>query len=254
MNRTARAAAVTAAAALLLAACGSSEPAETGPEQETSAEHTTDESDSWPIVEDEDGNVVENPEDEPMDDGGETPVDGSTDELGNQISVIWDDEELMFDMDALTNGEFPTSGSYYLEGTTGVKILAEVDAEGPAAMEGLRESFGAEPLSYIRFDVDNREGTEEILVLELNMYDAEGKEYTFKTFTNYSNEWLEATDYRVTEEQETLLDELGDVEGANVGQRNEQWLIGPADLPDEVAHIQAHAEVWADEFYPVPVL
>lgn len=41
---------------------------------------------------------------------------------------------------------------------------------------------------------------------------------------------------------------------ASVGQRNEQWLIGPSELPDEVSVMHTQAEGFADEFYPLPLL
>lgn len=80
MKHTLRLLAAPAAAMLLLASCGTSDeptPAEDTAAQEApqdgaepADEEQGDESDSWPTVEDEDGNVVENPEDQPMDDGG----------------------------------------------------------------------------------------------------------------------------------------------------------------------------------------
>ncbi|MGO2311653.1 MAG: hypothetical protein ACTH6A_06485 [Brachybacterium tyrofermentans] len=81
MKRTLRLLAAPAAAMLLLASCGTSD--EPAPAEDTAAQEATqadadapedeqvDDSDAWPIVEDEDGNVVEHPEDEPMDDGGD---------------------------------------------------------------------------------------------------------------------------------------------------------------------------------------
>ncbi|MCW1805269.1 DUF4352 domain-containing protein [Brachybacterium squillarum] len=63
MKRTVRLLALATAPVLLLAACGSSGADEVSPSTEAPAAEaaTTDESDSWPIVEDENGNVEENP-------------------------------------------------------------------------------------------------------------------------------------------------------------------------------------------------
>lgn len=254
MKRTVRLLAAPASALLLLSACSGAadEPAaadRTAVEESVDTEtDVEDESGSWPIVEDEEGNIVDDPEDEPMDAG-----EGATDEAGNQTSFVFGDDEYEFDMNALLNGAYPSNGTYYLEGMTGVVALAEIGAEGPAAVEGLRDSVGEEPLTYIRFDVDNRQGTEEIFMLELNMYDADGNEYTFETITSTTNRWIETADYEYTDEQSAFADEIVDFDSAAVGQRTEQWLVGPGELPDEMTIVHAIAETFTDEFYPMPV-
>lgn len=72
MKRTIRLLAMPAAVMLILAGCGNSDQQAAGEtsadEETTTAEEApvdeSDESEAWPIVEDEDGNVVDNPEDE----------------------------------------------------------------------------------------------------------------------------------------------------------------------------------------------
>lgn len=258
MKRTLRFLAAPAATLLLLASCGTSDepaPAEDTATQEApqadaepADEEQADDSDSWPIVEDEDGNVVENPEDQPMDDGG----DDTAIEEGNDTTVEFGDETLELDVQPMIDSQLPTTGRYYLEGMTGVQAIAEIGVEGPAGIEAFRESIGADPVTYIRFDVDNRGGSEEILMLELNMYDSEGQEYKFETLTSASNDWTEGIeDY--TDEQYELSQKTEEYDGAAVGQRNEQWLIGPGDLPEEVASMAGISELFIDEFYPIPV-
>ena len=241
MTRTARAAAIAAAATLLLAACvGNSGPAtETTPaaevDVEASAEETTDESDSWPIVEDEDGNVVENPEDQP-------------------VVAEFDGEEYELDLDALEDSKMPTTATYYLEGMTGVTAIAEIGADGPEQLEEMRQLVGAEPVTYIRIDVDNREGTDEISMYEWFMYDADGNEYAFQGAASQALEWDEVLDDG--SDADLAANDLAweiESESANVGQRNVQWLIGPADLPNEVAVMSAKSSQFIDEFYPMPV-
>lgn len=253
MKRTARLLAISALATLILASCSTGDTNESNPQSGATeqAEEAADESDAWPIVEDEDGNVVENPEEEdaPMDDGG----DDTAFEEGNVTSVEFGDQSYDFDMDALMAGAYPTDAAYYLEGMTGVKAIAEIGVEGPPGLEAYRASIGADPVTYIRFDVDNRQGTEEILMLELNMYDAEGQEYKFETMTSAKNDWSEdIEDY--TDEQYELSQDTEDYDGAAVGQRNEQWLVGPADFPDDVAVMHAISEAFSDEFYPMPLI
>ena len=70
MKRTVRLLAPPAAAILLLSACSAGTDESAAPADPTNVEEAagtdtdTDESDSWPIVEDENGNIVENLEDE----------------------------------------------------------------------------------------------------------------------------------------------------------------------------------------------
>lgn len=255
MKRTIRLLAAPATALLLLSAC-SGVADEAAPDDPTSVEDAgadvkVDESDSWPIVEDEDGSVVENPEDQSLDDGG----DDTASEEGNIDTIESGDKTLELNIDGMAAGAYPAQGRYYLEGTTGVKVLAEVGVEGPTEIEAFRESLGEDPVSYVRFDVDNRHGTEEIGMYTFAMYDAEGTEYEFVPITNATNEWGEDIE-GYNDEQWALSDDLDDADlsgNSAVGERREQWLVGPADLPDDVTTSYAQAELFADEFIPMPV-
>ncbi|MGP5921638.1 hypothetical protein, partial [Brachybacterium alimentarium] len=187
MKCTIRLLVVPAATMLLLASCGANDeavPAEGTAAQEASQVEDeafdveqADESESWPIVEDEDGSVVD-PDDQLLNDGGDEAGQG------NVTSLEFGDENFEIDMDALTAGVYPSTGSYFLEGSTGVQAIAEIGAEAPSELEAMRESLGADPVTYVRFDVDNRNGTEEIGMYELTMYDAAGEEYRFSPITD----------------------------------------------------------------------
>lgn len=241
MNRTLRLLVAPAAALLLLSSCGASseEPENSSPTSasaEKSEEATGGDSEGT-------GADDEDVETDAMDDGGESDV------------AEFDGETLTLDVDAVINGTIPTSGTYFLEGLTGVKALAEIGATGPDELEAYRESVGADPVTYIRFDVDNRGGSEEIGMYNFAMYDEAGTEYLFSPITDNTNEWTKDLD-SLNDEQWDLneaLDDAGLGDNAAVGQRNEQWLIGPADLPDEVSVASATAETFADEFVPFPV-
>ncbi|MGO2819478.1 MAG: hypothetical protein ACTIA5_01665 [Brachybacterium tyrofermentans] len=262
MKHTLRLLAAPAAAMLLLASCGTSdEPAPAKDSPAAAASDDGGEAEPSGAASDAGGeekssgeiqaeHAKENPEGAPMDD------EGTEAGQGNTTTLEFGDETYEMDIDALSSGEYPSTGNYYLDGMTGVQAIAEIGADGPEAMETLRAGYDAEPVTYIRFDVDNREGTEEILMLELNMYDADGQEYTFETFSSIRNDWAEDADYRVTAEQEAAIDELDDLDEGNaaVGQRNVQWLVGPADLPETVSIMDATAEAFIDEFYPMPLL
>lgn len=247
MKRTIRLLAAPAAALLLLSACGSSadETEKEAPARASAApaDEGAGQEDESSASEDDGAGTEEDVEGDAIDDGGESDV------------AEFDGERLTLDVDALINGTMPASGTYFLEGLTGVKVLAEVGATGPDELEAYRESVGADPVTYIRFDVDNREGSEEIGMYNFAMYDEDGAEYLFSPITDNTNEWtkdLDSLDEEQWDRSEALDDaDLG--ENAAVGQRNEQWLVGPADLPDEVTVASAIAETFADEFVPFPV-
>lgn len=241
MKRTIRLLAAPAAALLLLSACGSSiEAPETGaPASSAPAGETTEQEDES----NEAAEGEEAAEGDAIDDGGESDV------------AEFDGETITLDVDAVINGTIPTTGTYFLEGLTGVKALAEVGAAGPAELEAYRESVGADPVTYIRFDVDNRGGSEEIGMYNFAMYDEEGTEYLFSPITDTTNEWTKDLE-TLNDEQWDLNEALDDADlgdNAAVGQRNEQWLVGPGDLPDEVAVVSGTAETFADDFVPFPV-
>lgn len=274
MNRTARAAAIAAAATLLLAACGgSSETAEptTAAEAEAGAEQTTDDPDSWPIVEDEDGNVVENPEDQPMDDGGDDTMYGE----GNETSVEFDGETMELDMDAILAGEWNPDSRYYAESSSGAKYLIDFDAEGPEDLDSYREKTGAAPVSYVRIDIDNTNGTEDASAKNLIVVDAEGEEHEFETAFIAMDEWGpsmyddgpadENDGYyyafpdgrKISEEEYTPLQNEGvelynELLDTHASPRAKQtiWLIGE-EMPDTLAYFGL--DDGAEDLYAMPV-
>ncbi|WP_087485516.1 hypothetical protein [Brachybacterium massiliense] len=237
MKRTLRLLAAPAAALLLLAACGGTPDAEEV--TPTDADGATAEQPDAPSAESTD---AEEPEGDAIADGGESDA------------AEFDGESIALDVDAVANNAVPTRGSFYLEGMTGVKGIAEIGVEGPEDIERMRELVGEDPVTYIRIDVDNRDGTEEIGMYEWLMYDADGNEYAFQNLNNQAVEWDEIID-----DGSDLDLEVNDLaweiesESANVGQRNEQWLVGPGDLPDEVSFMSASTSLFADEFVPFPV-
>ncbi|MGO2361179.1 MAG: hypothetical protein ACTH6N_08605 [Brachybacterium tyrofermentans] len=261
MKRTFRLLAAPAAAMLLLASCGTTdepapaedtvaqdeaqadaEPSDAGGEEKSSAEIQAE-------------HAEENPDGLPMDDGGD-----DTEGSGNVDSVEFDGVTLDLDVDALANAEVPTNGRFYLAGATGVVAIAEVGAEGPEDLERLRQGTDSDPVTYIKVDVDNRSGSEEIGMYEWSMYDAAGQEYPFQSAQAAKVEWGEAIDADDdgivdSDEMQEMYDLSGEIDYPNAApmQRNVQWLVGPADLPDEVVGMAATAEGFADTFAPFPV-
>lgn len=247
MTRTARAAAIAAAATLLLAACGgNSDPAaETTTaaevDVEAGAEETTDESDAWPIVEDEEGNVVENPEDQPAE-------------------------------------TFPLRDEpFFVSTSTGATITMTMDAqpdsnEEIAWLEQYRQDGGGEPVTYILSEVDNRNGTDTVNMYATTLYDLDGKSYECGMAMDYADEnwrpvWLYGSTDR--DEYETAGGEpMERSAGEELDQRfNEHDVddsvdayeagtivsICPADLPDEVTAVEVMpGGVYIDPTYATP--
>lgn len=255
MKRTLRLLAAPAAAILLLASCGTSD--EPAPAEDTAAQEApqadgeaaedeqADDSDSWPIVEDEDGNVVENPEDQPMDDGGDDtyePLPGDiVDDEGNLVGIEFgDDEKIEFDIDA-TDGATPTAPGtrYYGASENGGDFIISTQIEPVANLEALREEVDEEPVSYMSVDVDNRDGVESINMYQVAVYDAAGNEYLFSGPDEIINQWRE----RLPEDEQYTGDWV-DVsnsyinQGASAHQRTTMILAGP-ELPEDIVAVIA---------------
>lgn len=190
MKRTIRLLAGSAATMLLFASCGTSD--DTAPAENTAAHEASqadadqqDKSNSWPIVEDEEGNVVENPEHQSMDDGGDDTEAGQ----GNVTSVEFDGESQEIDVDALAAGTWDPETRYYAEGASGAKYLIDFGAGGPEEIEAYREKTGVEPVRYVRIDIDNTQGSTDASAGNLIIVDGEGEEYDFEDAYVLVGDW-----------------------------------------------------------------
>lgn len=240
MKRTLRALALPSAI-LLLAACGTTNAPEEAPAADVEATEAPaadapaasdgDESESWPIVEDEDGNVVENPEDE--------PAEGEGAEL--------------FSL---------TEEPFFASTTTGALITMTMAAqtesnEEIAWLEQYRQDAGGDPVTYILSDVDNRDGSELINMYNISLYDEDGTEYACESSEGYVEEnwepiWLygstdkdeytsadgEPMDYEKAEELSNRINEHETTTGVDPFERGSMVSICPADLPEQVTAVQ----------------
>lgn len=269
MKRTLRLLAAPAAAMLLLASCGTSgEPAPAGgtaaqeapqADGEAPEDEQADESDSWPIVEDEDGNVVENPEGDAVDEADES-FDPSEMGLEADGTMRLDDEDFLFQTE---------SGA---EVRLNIGATPE-DDEIIASLESVRETVQGDSVTYIVADVDNRNGVDLINMYNLAMYDADGVEYQFSPADTYGDEnWnpssiypddgdvyfesadgskkmTEAEGREIQHEWFDLIDKLET--GVNPSQRATMIMVGPADLPDSVSTVQVEPSGAFDTYYAV---
>lgn len=75
---------------------------------------------------------------------------------------------------------FTTSG-----GGTGV---LEVPAPAVSEIEELRQLVGGEPVEYITAAVDNRKGSDSINMYQVQMFDPQGRQYTYTGVDSYLDE------------------------------------------------------------------
>lgn len=157
MKRTLRVLALPAAI-LLLAACGSNTNTDDGPATDAPAAEAenVDDSDAWPIVEDENGNVVENPEDEPA----------------NNVP-----------------SEFPVAAA---TGTneTGAVFTLQAPEDVPDDVADLLRKAGMqdkdlEGIRVIPVEIDNTLGSETADIYSATAVTADGKQYELDTMMGY---------------------------------------------------------------------
>ena len=246
MRRTVRLLAAPAVAILLLSACSASTDEDAAPadpanvEEAGGADTDTDESDSWPIVEDENGNIVENPEDE-----------------SEAFSL--------------------TDEPFFASTVTGAQITMTMDAqrgdsEEIAWLEQYREDAGGEPVSYILSDVDNRDGSELINMYNISVYDEEGLEWACGSPDEYLDEvwrpeWLyistdqdeyesadgEPMDYDTAEELDNRASEHEYVHGVSPFERASMVSICAAKLPKTAVAVEVMPQgIMQDPIYATP--
>lgn len=176
-----------AAAALLLAACGSTADGPTSTESAPGQGAVEDDSEAWPLVEDENGELETNPqgaEGAPYDNG---EVSDFPD--GNETTVEICGETRDLDMDALLSGTWDLESQYFAESMTGAKYLIELNADGPEDLEAYREKTGTAPVSYVRIDIDNTEGMSDASASDLILVDSDGTEFHYETAFIAMDEW-----------------------------------------------------------------
>ena len=71
-------------------------------------------------------------------------------------------------------------GVYQAELTGGGIATVAVPGIGPEDIEQFRKDAGVDPVGYLVIEVDNTQGTDEVMVFEAEVIDSEGKTYTYK--------------------------------------------------------------------------
>ena len=168
---------------------------------------------------------------------------------------------------------FTTTTSY------GAEITVEIPAEGPAEVEQLSQELGIGPVRYARVSIDNSEGTEDVYVNAVSIYDEDGKTHEFTDLAvDHFSGWLPDRtdspngvegDYGYTLNNGTFLDKTvgeslvhraGELYDKYLGygwapqlQVNDGWLVSTeAELPERITQISVQPHGMDEELLMTP--
>lgn len=133
-----------------------------------------------------------------------------------------------------------------------------IPSEPHAPSEELRESVGADPVTYVAIQVDNREGFEDSKTPIVEAFDADGRAYEFHPISEAYSEWQATLPEESVEEYNVFVDAInGTTSNISIGQVAEVIMYSEeVDLPDEFTrvHVMAHGIMGGADAYPVRLL
>lgn len=95
--------------------------------------------------------------------------------------------------DDFESQELMEAGAFKLLAMSGADISFDLPTPTTdkrlADIEGYRKDTGADPVTYLIAEVDNRKGTEYVNMYEVSAYDEEGNKYEFSTVSEHISEW-----------------------------------------------------------------
>lgn len=153
-----------------------------------------------------------------------------------------------------------------------MEIPASTDDELIAEIEDYREQIGAEPVTYLIADVDNRQGHESIGMRNVYIYDKDGNEYQFSGVSEYISDIEPVTDWASEDETYSLVDgteisrdqyfELSStgtdlhnehMYGASAAERKTMILVHEGDdLPNEFTRVAVQPGPFGEEVEAYP--
>ncbi|EMY35636.1 lipoprotein [Arthrobacter crystallopoietes BAB-32] len=101
-------------------------------------------------------------------------------------------------------------GEFELTTADGAQITMQIPADPPADIEAFREEVGAEPVTYMTAQLDNRKGSTAVGMYQVTLYDPEGNTYVFEDASvSHIGEWgpTYTEDYEYLLNDGTKLDE-----------------------------------------------
>ncbi|UXN31026.1 hypothetical protein [Glutamicibacter sp. M10] len=93
----------------------------------------------------------------------------------------------------LDTPELMEAGAFKLLAMSGADISFDLPTPTTdkrlSEIEAYRKDTGADPVTYLIAEVDNRKGTEFVNMYEVSAYDEEGNKYEFSTVSEHISEW-----------------------------------------------------------------
>lgn len=135
----------------------------------------------------------------------------------------------------------------------------DLPSEPNAKVEEFRKSLKADPATYVKVEIDNRQGADYANMYALTGYGADGAKYEFVGLDTALEEWRDASpiygsDYKVDSPEDILMGDITDsinlhMEGVDAGMVGEIWMVSQDELPDEFTQITAEVHGAGDPTY-----
>jgi len=125
-----------------------------------------------------------------------------------------------------------------------------------AKLEAYRKKTGGAPVSYLVAEVDNRKGTELVNMYQVNVFDAEGTEYTFGDVAQTISAWKPSytSDYKYVTAAGKVLDDATGSALSSEGTELHNAHIGDADVAEKATLVLvSEATTLPSEFTRVSV-
>jgi len=152
------------------------------------------------------------------------------------------------------------AGKFKLTTVSGADITFTLPtpATDPAvkAIEAYRVKTGGAPVSYLVAEVDNRKGTELVNMYQVNVFDAEGTEYTFGDVAQTISAWKPSytSDYKYVTAAGKVLDDATGSALSSEGTELHNAHIGDADVAEKATLVLvSEATTLPSEFTRVSV-
>lgn len=111
-------------------------------------------------------------------------------------------------------------------------------------IEAFRVKAGADPVSYLVADVDNRKGMERVNMYQVSAFDEDGRQYTFSSVADLISDWGPSygSDYKYTLPNGKVLDDAAGDALSREATKLHNANIGDADVAERASLILASTD------------